>query len=64
MSHKWRQSNTAHTGFGQTLCMRDNPVEDNMDHECTENGGRQGKKKRKKGQSKMFYLSGVDWVDS
>lgn len=29
-SHKWKRSNTGHTGFGQTSCMRDSPVENNI----------------------------------
>lgn len=33
MTRKWRESNTVHTGFGQTSCMRDNPADDNIDCE-------------------------------
>lgn len=29
-SHKWRQNNTGHTGFGQMLYRRDSPVETNI----------------------------------
>lgn len=55
-SRKWRRNNTGHTGFGQMLCMRDIPAEQNMNYEHTKSRDKRIEQNRK---TEMFCFSGT-----